>query len=122
MNNNCKSRNTHPRTRSYTYQPAANIRKSETEVNLDLALPGWSRDEITLKVEDRNLMISGQTGKSEENDFKYTRRTFAKRNFQRSFTLGNRLDVENINAKMENGVLLVTIPVLAKETTKINIQ
>ena len=55
MNNNCKSRNTHPRTRSYTYQPAANIRKSETEVNLDLALPGWSRDEITLKVEDRNL-------------------------------------------------------------------
>jgi HSP20 family protein len=104
------------------YQPAANVRKSETEINLDLALPGWSRDEITLNVEDRNLMISGQPSKTVEDDFRYTRRTFAKRNFQRSFTLGNRLDVENINAKMENGILMVTIPVMAKETTKITIQ
>jgi HSP20 family protein len=122
MNNNCRKRNAHPRTRTYTYQPAANVRRSETEINLDLALPGWSRDEITLNVEDRNLMISGQPSKTIEDDFRYTRRTFAKRNFQRSFTLGNRLDVENINAKMENGILMVTIPVMARENTKITIQ
>ena len=123
MKANCRSRQArNPRTRAYIHRPAANIRKSESEVTLELALPGWSRDEIDLKVENRSLLISGKATDNDKGEFQYTRRAFGKTNFERSFQLGNRLDIDSINARMDSGVLMVTIPVMAKETTKITIQ
>ena len=67
--------------------------------------------DFKINLENNVLTISSekQEEQKEEQD-KYTRREFAYRAFQRSFTLPDSADSEKIEAKYENGVLQVNIP------------
>jgi HSP20 family protein len=57
------------------------------------------------------LSITAQKeSNKEENDTKYTRKEFCYSSFERSFTLPNSVNSDNINAVYENGVLKINIP------------
>ena len=68
--------------------------------------PGLNKEEIDLKYEDEALHI-----KSDGAEF----------DLNKKFTLGNDVDVDNIEAKMENGVLQLTLP-KTNNSKNINIQ
>lgn len=95
-----------------TYKPAANVREDEKTYTLELALPGFVKDEINIKFEDEVLTITaGRQPKEDEKGPKYTWNEFGyKSKYERSFQLPETVKAEDISAAFENGILKVTLP------------
>lgn len=99
------------------YKPATNVMENDKSFRLEIALPGFSKDEINISFEEDVLKVSaGREAKENPSDAKYTWNEFGfKARFERSFQLPENVDAENITASHENGILLVTLP--KKEVT-----
>ncbi len=109
-----------------TYKPAANVREDEKGYTIELALPGFSKEEISINFEEEVLTVTaGHQPKEDVQGPKYTWNEFGyKSRYERSFQLPETVDADNISAAFENGILLVTIPkkeVQAKEVKQIMI-
>lgn len=98
---------------SGTTLPAVNVKETPENFIVEMAAPGMKKEDFKVELNNNLLTISSeqkQENEQQEND-RYTRREFSYQSFQRSFQLsGNAVDVENIQAKYENGVLHLTIP------------
>jgi HSP20 family protein len=91
--------------------PSVNVAESDTLFTLELSAPGFSKEEISISIEEDNLVISGEKkSEKEESTKKYTRKEFSQQNFQRSFSLPETVAQENIVARFENGVLFLDLP------------
>ena len=91
--------------------PSVNIKESENAFNLELAAPGLTKADFKIELHEDILTISAeQKVDNEVKEDKYTRREFSFQSFKRSFNLPETIDTSNINAKYENGVLLVDLP------------
>lgn len=93
--------------------PAVNIQENLTSFVIELAAPGLKKENFAIEVEENVLKVSSEvTSKTEteETDRKFTRKEFSFRNFSRSFTLPETVDVENIAASYTDGILYLTIP------------
>lgn len=97
--------------------PAANVIENGKAFRIELAVPGFSKDDFTIDVDDNLLSIYAekQEEKNEEKE-RYTRKEFAYKSFSRSFTLPQNIDDAKIEAGYADGILNLTIP--KKETTK----
>jgi HSP20 family protein len=81
------------------------------ELVIKAELPDVNREDITLRVENNTLTISGQKKMdSELKDEQYHRVERAYGNFSRSFTLPQTVDTSAIGAEYKNGVLIVRLP------------
>ncbi|KAM3712675.1 hypothetical protein ACJW30_01G201100 [Castanea mollissima] len=84
-------------------------------------VPGYSKDNIKVQVEDGNVLhIKGEGGKEEQLNAKDTvwhvaERGTGKGEFLREIELPENVKVDQIKAQVENGVLTVTVP---KDTTQ----
>ena len=101
--------------------PKANIKKIEQGYNIQLASPGFSRDDFTVDVED-NILTIGATKSTEQESDDYTSREFSYSSFKRSWTLPEGSSVSGLSANYEAGVLSIDIPVQHEETKKITVQ
>ena len=98
--------------------PAADVRKIGDTYQLDMDLPGYTENDIHIKVEDRLLSIASkhleekvQENKAEsENSGQFLLHERVRADFVRRFTLPEDSDTENIEALFKNGVLTLTIP------------
>jgi HSP20 family protein len=95
-----------------TYKPAANVREDEKDYTIELALPGFSKEEINISFEDELLTVTaGHQPKEDVKGPKYTWNEFGyKSKYERSFQLPETVDADNISATFENGILHVTLP------------
>ena len=96
-----------------TTLPAVNIRETNEHFEVEMAAPGMKKEDFRIELEGNELRIGSE--KRTEDEMKegerYTRREFSYQSFQRSFTLPkNVVDVDQIHAKYENGVLYLLIP------------
>ena len=100
--------------------PAVNIRETEKAFEIEMAVPGFEKKDINVEVEKDVLTISSkrESEKVEENDA-VKRMEFSYDKFERSFTIPEDADAENINAKSSNGILRVMLP---KKEEKVNIK
>jgi HSP20 family protein len=90
--------------------PSVNIKETEKEYVVEMAAPGLERKDFKIEVQNNVLCISAEKEmKREEKTEDYTRKEFAYNSFSRSFTLPDDVK-ENIDAKYENGLLMVHIP------------
>ena len=91
--------------------PAVDIKEDNISFVLTADIPGLSKSDIGLLVEDNMLKISGSRNTNNENDigeYHYKERTNG--NFHRSFKLPSTVDEENISASFRNGILTVVLP------------
>jgi HSP20 family protein len=97
--------------------PAVNIKESDLEFHIELAAPGLKKEDFKISLDKDVLTISSEleTSSSSENDG-YKRREFSYSSFKRSFTLPEKANKAEINAKYENGILLISIPKLEVKT------
>jgi HSP20 family protein len=92
------------------YKAAANVREDEKMFAIELALPGFEKEEISMKLEKDLLTISAGRQKN-ESDVKYTRSEFGfNSKYSRTFILPESIDSEAIAAEYRNGILTVSIP------------
>ncbi len=86
---------------------------SETAENYTLVaeMPGVKENDVELEVKDGTLTLKAHQKKEEESsDATYRVREFSERHFERSFKVGRTVDQDNITAKLEDGLLRVTLP------------
>ncbi len=96
---------------STAWAPAVDIYEDENQLVLTAEIPGIAEKDIEIKVEDNTLSIMGERKlekETKEENYHRIERSYG--SFVRSFTLPNYVDVENIRAEHENGVLKVTMP------------
>ncbi|HSS52403.1 MAG TPA: Hsp20/alpha crystallin family protein [Thermoanaerobaculia bacterium] len=103
-----------------TWSPAVDVLETEDGYLIFAELPGVRRDDIQLQVRDRRLELSGRRQSLGENrNFLRMERSYGP--FRRTFDLGQPVDVDNISAGFEKGVLRVHVPKLADGSTQIDI-
>lgn len=94
--------------------PAVNVKENEQSFQVELAAPGLQKEDFNISVENNVLTISSETKKEENTtgeNGKYTRKEFSYSSFSRSFTLDEQhIDVDNISANYDAGVLQLSIP------------
>ena len=84
--------------------PPYNIKKvGKDKYQLDMALAGFSKDDVKVETNDNTLTISASS--SDKEDDSYVHKGIAKRAFKRSWTLVEHLEVQD--AKLKDGVLTV---------------
>ena len=94
-----------------TTSPAVNIEEGDKEFRIEVAVPGLSRKDFRIEVEEDVLTISSEEKqKKEDKQRNYTRREFSYHSFKRSFQLPETVDQDQIQASHEAGVLNITLP------------
>lgn len=100
--------------------PSINVKETEEVYELEVAAPGMQKEDFKIEMEKNLLTLS--TEKKEEKVEKkenYTRKEFGYYSFKRSFSLPeDKVNMEDIAAKYEDGILKVAIPKKAKEELK----
>ncbi len=103
-----------------TFKPAVNVREDEKAYNIELALPGISREDIKIEIDKNILMISSEKNDNKEESANgYSLREFGYQSFCRNFTIPENADSEKISASYKNGILTVGIP-KSKEDARVN--
>ena len=101
------------------FKPSVNTREGENAYHVEVDLPGVKKEDISVDVKDNIITISGERKTKEEvkeDDYYKVESSYGK--FERSFTLPENVDAENIHAESQDGVLEVIIPKLEKVEEK----
>ncbi|EQB40578.1 hypothetical protein M947_01885 [Sulfurimonas hongkongensis] len=101
------------------FEPLVNTREGEHAYHVELDLPGMKKEDINVDVKDNVVTISGERKTKEEvekEDYYKIESSYGK--FERSFTLPENVDIENIRAESQDGVLEVIIPKFQKVEKK----
>jgi len=102
-----------------SFVPRVNTREGDYAYHVEIDLPGIKKEDIEITTEDNVLTISGERKiKEEVKEEDYYKVESAYGKFSRSFTLPEKVDVENIHAESKDGVLEVVIPKLKEEEKK----
>ena len=89
------------------------IREHDEGYEVDIDLPGFKKDEISIELENGYLTVSAAKGldkDEEDKKGKYIRKERYAGAMQRSFYVGENLTDEDIKAKYENGILKLSVP------------
>ena len=103
------------------------VKETKDGYELEMELPGFTKDEVTAELKDGYLTIKAETNRNEdeksEDGSKYIRKERYFGSTQRSFYVGENLTEEDIKAKFENGILKIALPknesLPEKETKKL---
>lgn len=90
--------------------PPVNIRETDKNYQIQLAAPGYGKDDFKVSVEEGVITISAQN-KSEEKEEQegYTRQEFSFSEFTRAFKLPGNVQEDEINAKYAEGLLTIDL-------------
>ena len=90
--------------------PQTDIKETDTDVIVTTEMPGIKEDDVTLSLQDKVLTLKGEKKsetKKDEDNYHMVERHYGA--FQRSFRLPDSIDEDAIKAKLEDGVLTVTV-------------
>ncbi len=96
---------------------AVNIYKTATSYEMLVFAPGRIREHFKLDVKGNELIISYMPPEGFPKQ-EWTRREYSRGGFERTFTLDESIDTENISAKYVDGVLQVSLPVIPGKESK----
>ena len=92
--------------------PPYNVIRDGEKTLVEVALAGYSKDDIKVVVEDATLFIEG-SGEPDNEDRQHLHRGIAKRKFKTSFSLAEYVEV--ISADFKDGLLTVTLEQIVPE-------
>jgi HSP20 family protein len=94
-----------------TTLPAVNIKEDDNGFEVEMAVPGMTKKDFKINLENNMLCISSEKKmEDEKKDGNYSRKEFSYQSFSRSFSIPDSADDGKINARYENGILFINIP------------
>ena len=103
-----------------THMPAINIKDLEKSYEVELAVPGFSKNDFNISLDDNMLTISAERKQEQEKkESNYTRREFGYESFSRSFNLPAGISEKDVGARYEDGVLRISIAKKGSDQEKI---
>lgn len=88
-----------------SYPPFNIVQDDETSFTVEMALAGFTENQIEISVEKRELTVEGKPAQEEERN--YLHKGIAQRAFRRVFRLGDHVEVRE--ASMTNGLLTIRL-------------
>ena len=99
--------------------PSVNSLENNDSFEIDLAVPGMKKEDFTIELNDKVLVISSETSNTMEND-KMRLNEFNFSSFQRSFRVPDSVDHDKIKANYKNGILKIKLPKRKESISKPN--
>ena len=99
--------------------PLVNSVENNDSFEIDLAVPGMKKEDFTIELNDKVLVISSETSNTMEND-KMRLNEFNFSSFQRSFRVPDSVDQDKIKANYKNGILKIKLPKRKESISKPN--
>ena len=97
-----------------SYPPYNLVQVNEDESQLEMALAGFTDQEVKVYTEKGNLVVEGK--KAQADDREYVHRGMAQRSFTRTWSISEDTEVSNVT--FENGLLVVTLTRVVPEARK----
>lgn len=97
------------------YPPYNILKHDDNNFEIEVAVAGFDKEDVTLEVDQNQLRIIGKRLKDDDAE-KYVHRGLAARDFERAFTLADHMEVGE--AKMTNGILRVKLTRVIPEALK----
>ena len=105
--------------------PAVNVKEDVKAYTMEVAAPGIKKEFCRINIDADGKLVLAIENKLEHKEAHkedkkehYLRREFCYSNYQQTFTLPDDVDKEKIAAKVEDGVLTITLPKVSKEEIK----
>ncbi len=103
---------------NFSYVPV-NINETNDAYQLEVVAPGFDKADFKINVDQTILTISAEKKAVEKNENeKKVRKEYSYKSFNRSFTLDEKINSADIQAKYDNGILYITLP--KKEEVKVS--
>ncbi len=90
--------------------PSVNIIENDRGFTIEVAAPGFNKEDFNAQVDDNVLTISAEVKQENAEKAHYNRREFHYASFNRSFNLPDNVQANKISASYNNGILSVNIP------------
>jgi molecular chaperone IbpA len=97
------------------YPPYNIIKQDENYYQLEIAVTGFTKDEITVEIDQNQLIVKGVRNK-DVTEAEYLHRGLALRDFTRSWTLAEHMEVDQ--GAIKNGVLTIELKRVVPEALK----
>ncbi len=100
--------------RANSTAPAVNVKETDKEYTMELAAPGIKKEYCRVGINDEGYLTvaieNKQEHKHEDKNHHYLRREFSYSNYEQNYTLPDDVQKDNISAKVEDGILTITMP------------
>lgn len=100
------------------FYPKTNISESKDNFEIEMLVPGLSKEDFHIALDKNLLTISYDKKEEKSSEKNLVKKEFTLRSFSRSFTIDEKINIDDIQAKYENGILRLTLP--KKEEVKIS--
>ena len=107
---------TAPHHQNGNYPPHNIVKYDDTRYGIEVAVAGFSKEEVTVEVDQDQLTIRGVKTRLDENTVEYLHRGLAARDFEQTFTLAEYMEVKG--AKVADGMLQIDIQRIVPEALK----
>ena len=102
--------------------PPVNVQELDDRYGIFLVAPGLEREDFNISLVENMMTIrvakkETKEKEKEKEDGTWKRKEFSTEGFQRKFELNEKIDLDSIKAKYEDGILQVTLSKLAGEET-----
>ena len=94
----------------YGWTPAVDVRETDAELVLYMALPGLNKEDVSLEVKENTLVVSGRMKTLGSEEDSWVRRELPRGDFYRAFHLAADVNVAKVQAGMKNGILEIRLP------------
>jgi molecular chaperone IbpA len=98
------------------YPPYNILKHSEDSYELEVAVTGFTQEDITVEIDQNQLIVKGERKRDEDTETKYIHRGLATRDFTRSWTLAEHMEVGE--GRIKNGVLTIELNRVVPEALK----
>ena len=102
-------------------RPSANIIREDAAYKIEVAVPGLSKEQIKIELNEDQLVVSGPEA-NKDAEQKFVRKEFDYASFKRAFRLHKNANTDAMTASFDQGILTIVIPDESPETININIQ
>lgn len=108
---------------SHNTNTPCNIYLAENSYIFDLYLPGYSREDFDINIDNNVLTVKGKSSETEKRNYIHQEH-YRSLKFERAFSLPKNINIDNIDADYTSGVLSISVPLIERQkpqTRKITI-
>ena len=99
--------------------PKVDVRDEETQIVIEAEVPGLTKEQVNVELDNGILRIKGEKQETDDKNIKsYVHKELKKSAFCRSFSVGDNIDVNGVDAKFNNGVLEITLKKIKPDPKK----
>ena len=98
------------------YPPHNIIRINDSQFLIELAVAGFTEDELDVSLHSQKLIVKGERKRGIDDEWQYLHRGIASRDFERSFPLNENVEVKQVT--VQNGIMTINLELIVPEEHK----